>query len=367
MASTDEQHTAHALRLARRGLGSVWPNPAVGCVLVEAESDAVLGRGWTQAGGRPHAETEALARAGDASGATAYVSLEPCNHHGLTPPCSEALIAAGVGRVVVALRDPDPRVDGAGLARLRDAGIEVDEGVGAAAAATLNAGYLLRLAAGRPLLALKTATTLDGRIASAGGASQWITGRAARARGHLLRARHDAVMVGIGTVLSDDPSLTCRLPGLPPRPPVRLVVDSRLRIPPDAALVRDRAAPTWVLTTEAADADTAARLADAGVEVIRVPADPDGRVDVAAALTELAARGLTRVLVEGGAELSGALMRAGLVDRVYWFRAGAVMGGDGLAALPPLGVAEPDAAPRFVRASLEPVGDDVLETYAAAT
>ncbi|MCK5275514.1 MAG: bifunctional diaminohydroxyphosphoribosylaminopyrimidine deaminase/5-amino-6-(5-phosphoribosylamino)uracil reductase RibD, partial [Alphaproteobacteria bacterium] len=217
-----------ALALAGRGLGRVWPNPAVGCVLVDRDG-RVTGRGWTQPGGRPHAETEALARAGGAAkGATAYVTLEPCVHHGQTPPCADALIEAGVARVIAATEDPDPRVKGGGLGRLRDAGIAVEAGLLREEAELLNAGYLMRQREGRPVVTLKLATTLDGRIATHAGESRWITGEAARARGHMMRARHDAIMVGIGTALADNPTLTCRLPGLEDRSPVRIVVDARL-------------------------------------------------------------------------------------------------------------------------------------------
>src|SRR5689334_20006331 len=210
-----------ALALARRGLGTVWPNPAVGCVIVS--DGRVVGRGWTQPGGRPHGETEALRRAGEAARrATAYVSLEPCCHWGKTPPCVDALIAAGVRRVVVALEDPDPRVAGRGIARLRDAGVEVETGVCTEEAAEINAGFFCRLRLGRPLVTLKLATSLDGRIATRSGESQWITGPPARERSHLLRATHDAILVGTETVIADDPQLTCRLPGLADRSPVRV-------------------------------------------------------------------------------------------------------------------------------------------------
>src|SRR5438093_45669 len=242
-----------ALALARRGLGNVWPNPAVGCIIVK--DGRVAGRGWTQPGGRPHAETEALARAGEAArGATAYVSLEPCSHWGRTPPCADALIAAGVRRVVVALEDPDPRVAGSGLARLRAAGIAVETGLGAAAAAEINAGFFQRVRFGRPLVTLKLASSLDGRIATASGESRWITGPPARDHAHLLRATHDAILVGTGTVLADDPQLTCRLPGLARRSPVRVVIDRHLRIPPSARLIAEaRQVPTWVVTFGSAD------------------------------------------------------------------------------------------------------------------
>lgn len=356
-----------ALGLARRGLGRVWPNPAVGCVLVA--DGAVVGRGWTQPGGRPHAETEALRRAGaQARGATAYVSLEPCSHWGRTSPCADALIAAGIARLVAAIEDPDPRVCGAGIARLRAAGIVVETGLLAAAAREINAGFLSRIGAGRPLVTLKLAATLDGRIATASGESRWITGAAARARVHLLRATHDAVMVGSNTVLGDDPELTCRLPGLAPRSPVRIVVDSRLRVPPTARLVVEASrTPTWFLVRRGIDAERCAALTRCGVEIIEIAAAADGRLDLAAALAALGQRGLTRVLVEGGAGLAAALLATDLVDRIAWFHAPRIIGGDGIPAVGGFGVAKLAAAPRFERLSLETVGEDVLETLRRAS
>lgn len=371
--AADAHFMAAALSLARRGLGNVWPNPAVGCVIVAPEAEGqgprVLGRGWTQPGGRPHAETQALTRAaanGAAAlaGATAYVTLEPCSHSGKTPPCTEALIEAGIGAVVVACEDPDPRVSGAGLARLRDAGLTVRTGVAEAAAWDLNAGFLMRVRRGRPFVTVKTATTLDGRIATATGASRWITGAAARARAHLLRAQHDAILVGSETALRDDPRLDCRLPGLGERSPVRIVVDSRQRLTPDRNVAKETGRrPTWVLTTAPASAKNAASLRAAGVEVLSVPAAADGRVDLAVALLQLGERGLTRLLVEGGAEITAALVAADLVDRIAWFRAPSLLGGDGLPVAQTLGVTDPGAAPRFARRSWLALGDDVLETY----
>ena len=242
----DRHFMAVALRLAERGLGRVWPNPAVGCVLVR--DGRIVGRGWTQPGGRPHAEVEALRRAGEAAlGATAYVSLEPCAHYGRTPPCTMALLQAGIRRVVVAALDPDARVDGRGVEQLRQAGVDVALGVGRTEAEAINAGFFLRVRAGRPLVTLKVATSLDGMIATRTGESQWITGDLSRARGHLLRARHDAIMIGSGTALADDPSLTCRLSGLEDRSPVRLVLDRRARLSPDSKLATSASnVPTWL-------------------------------------------------------------------------------------------------------------------------
>jgi diaminohydroxyphosphoribosylaminopyrimidine deaminase / 5-amino-6-(5-phosphoribosylamino)uracil reductase len=352
-----------ALALARRGLGAVWPNPAVGCVIIN-EGRAV-GRGWTQPGGRPHAETEALCRAGQAArGATAYVSLEPCCHWGRTPPCADALIDAGVRRVVVAVEDPDPRVAGNGIARLRAAGLVVDTGLGAEEATEINAGFLTRLALGRPLVTLKLATSLDGRIATSGGESQWITGPRARERGHALRAAHDAIMVGTATVLADDPQLTCRLPGLGHRSPLRVVLDRHLRIPCWVGVIAHaRQTPTWVLTLRSADAARRAPLLAAGVTLIDVDPDSENRIDLVAALAALGERGVTRLLIEGGARLAAELLRARLVDRLAWFHAPLLIGGDGTPAVAALGLDRLADAPGFERLSVARVGDDTLTTF----
>jgi diaminohydroxyphosphoribosylaminopyrimidine deaminase/5-amino-6-(5-phosphoribosylamino)uracil reductase len=353
---------AVALRLAERGLGTVWPNPAVGCVL--AQGGRIVGRGWTQPGGRPHGEVEALRRAGaSALGATAYVSLEPCAHYGRTPPCTMALLQAGIRRVVVATVDPDPRVDGRGIEQLRQAGVEVAVGLCCAEAEAVNAGFILRVRAGRPLVTLKLATSLDGRIATKSGASQWITGEQARARGHLLRARHDAIMIGSGTALADDPSLTCRLPGLEERSPVRVVLDRRLRLPPDSKLATGAlAVPTWLFTA----ADVPARRRDAlrelGVDVQTVGADAGG-LDLREVLAALAARGITRLLVEGGAAVAASLLRRRLVDRLAWFRGPVLIGGDGRAAIDTLGVDAIAEALTAAPAGSARLASDLLERY----
>jgi len=357
----DSLHMQAALDLARRGLGNVWPNPAVGCVLVR--DGRTVGRGWTQPGGRPHAETEALARAGAAaSGATAYVTLEPCAHHGKTPPCAEALLAAGIARVVAAVEDPDPRVAGQGLARLGAAGIAVSHGLCAAEAAEVNAGFFLRLRAGRPLVTWKTATTLDGRIATHGGESQWITGESARRMAHRLRAESDAIMVGVGTALADDPELTCRLPGLLRRSPVRIVVDSHLRLPLTGRLAATAGeVPTWLLTLAGNDPWRRQAFLDCGIGLIEVAADRDGNLDLTAGLQALGDRGLTRVLVEGGSRLAASLLRSDLVDRLVWFRAARMIGGDGVPAAVSFGVDHLAQAPSFVRTGAVEVGGDLME------
>ena len=352
-----------ALALARRGLGTVWPNPAVGCVIVAR--GRVVGRGWTQPGGRPHGETEALGRAGEAArGATAYVSLEPCCHWGRTPPCTDALIAAGIRRVVVALEDPDPRVAGAGVRQLHAAGLEVETGLCEAEAAEINAGFFCRLRNRRPLVTLKLATSLDGSIATGSGESQWITGPPARERAHALRAAHDAIMVGTGTVLADDPQLTCRLPGLAHRSPVRVVVDRHLRIPPTTRLISDaRAVPVWVLTLPSADPERRQAFLRAGATVIDIDPSLDGNGSLAAALAALGERGITRLLVEGGGHLAAAFARAGLIDRLVWVHAPMLIGGDGIAAIAEVGLEVLSKAPSFTRLSTETVGDDVLTVF----
>jgi len=356
-SEADTAHMRAALALASRGLGSTWPNPSVGCVLVRG--GRVVGRGWTQPGGRPHAETEALARAGEAArGATAYVTLEPCSHWGRTPPCCDALIAAGVSRVVAATGDPDPRVDGRGLRRLREAGVAVEQGLLEAEARAVIAGFVRRITRGLPLVTLKLATTLDGRIATASGESRWITGPAARRLAHGLRASHDAVLVGSGTALADDPDLTCRVPGMARVPIARVVADTRLRTPLGARLVRTaRDAPTWIATRTGQKPAALAPFLEAGVEVLPVRAK-EGGLDLAALLGALAQRGVTRVLAEGGAGIAAGLLRAGLVDRIAWFHAPGVMGGDGLPAVRPLPLTSLSAMPRFRRVAGRAVGVD---------
>ncbi|MFO1036120.1 MAG: bifunctional diaminohydroxyphosphoribosylaminopyrimidine deaminase/5-amino-6-(5-phosphoribosylamino)uracil reductase RibD [Geminicoccaceae bacterium] len=352
---------ATALALARRGLGNVWPNPAVGCVVVK--DGQVVGRGWTQPGGRPHAETEALARAGEAAaGATAYVTLEPCSHVGRTPPCTDALLAARIRRCVVATVDPDPRVNGNGLRRLREAGVEVVTGCLAAEAEALNAGFFMRVRQGRPLVALKIAASADGRIATASGHSRWITGPAAREEGHRLRATHDAIMVGSGTVLADDPDLTCRLPGLEPLSPVRVVMDRRLRLPTNARLARTaREVPLWVFSRGGAPLRASA-LESGGTRIFRVAAmhDPDALREVLAAL---AGQGITRLLVEGGATLATSLLRERLVDRIHLFTAPVLLGGDGRAAIEALGIGRVDEASRWHQLEVRSLGEDHLAVY----
>lgn len=351
---------AHALRLGQRGLGRVWPNPAVGCVIVR--DGIVLGRGWTAPGGRPHAETIALAGC-DARGASAYVTLEPCAHHGQTPPCAEALIGAGLARVVTALTDPDPRVAGRGHRMLRAAGISVTEGVLGAEAAEINAGFLKRVTRGLPFVTLKLATTLDGRIATASGESRWITGPQARAHVHLSRMSHDAVLVGSGTARADDPELTARDLGAGHQP-VRVVLDSRLshsaasRLGASAGL-----GPVWMVHGPAAGAEARAAWAGQGARLIGCPLGPEGHLDLTAAFRILAAEGLTRILCEGGGTLAAGLIRAGLADDLALYSAGKLIGNDGRAALAPLGLTALTDAPGFELVESRPLGPDLYSRW----
>lgn len=356
----DAAHMRAALAVAARGLGRTWPNPAVGCVLVQGGQ--LVARGWTQPGGRPHAEVDALARAGEAArGATAYVTLEPCSHWGRTPPCCDALIRAGVARVVCAMRDPDARVDGRGFARLRDAGIEVLEGLLEPQARHLQAGFIRRVTEGLPLVTLKLGATLDGRIATGSGESRWITGPAARREVHAARARHDVVLVGSGTVLADDPELTVRDLGL--SSPPRVVFDSRLRTPMASRLVHGaRATPTWLVTGPGHRPAALAPYLEAGVEVLSAPRG-DGGIDARAALQVLAQRGVTRVFAEGGASLAAGLLRAGLVQRLMWFQAGGLLGAEGLPAIGPLALSNLADMPRYRLVASRQVGQDLLSEY----
>lgn len=357
----DRDHMAHALRLAARGLGNTWPNPAVGCVIIK--NGRVIGRGWTQPGGRPHAEVGALEQARHlAAGAIAYVTLEPCAHHGRTPPCADALISARVSRVVTALTDPDPRVSGKGHAMLRAAGIEVMEGMLSDQAALLNAGFLKRVKGGLPFVTLKLAATLDGRIATASGESRWITGPLARRKVHALRLSHDAVMVGSGTALADDPDLTVREMGAS-RQPVRILIDRTLRHASDSRLgLSAKAHPVWVLHSRSAPEAARGGWHDAGATLIEVP-EQDGRLDLPAALRSLADQGLTRILTEGGSTLGAALVRAGLVDDLALFSGGLLIGAEGHPALGPLQLAALADGPRPKLVEFQHLGPDLYSLW----
>ncbi len=356
-----------ALALGRRGLGNTWPNPAVGAVVVRDDGGApvIVGRGWTQRGGRPHAEVEALRRAGAAArGASLYVTLEPCSHHGKSPPCADAIIAAGIARVVSALEDPNPEVAGEGHARLRAAGIAVEVGLGAEEARQAHAGHIRRMREHRPHVTLKLALSANRKVGAAGRRPVAITGEAARARVHRLRAMNDAILIGIGTALADDPQLTCRLPGMEQYSPVRVVLDARLRLPPGGALARSGATtPVWVVAAADAAAATARALRQHGVELLQAPAQ-DGRLDLAAVLRLLAERGITRLMVEGGPTVAASFVAADLVDEAVLFHSAKALGADGIDALEGLPV---DAlTDRLTLLGREPVGDDSVEFFARA-
>ena len=365
--AADQRFMQLALTLGRRGQGQTWPNPAVGAVVVK--DGVIVGRGWTQPGGRPHAEPEALRRAGEAArGATLYVTLEPCSHFGKSPPCTEAIVAAGIARVVSAIGDPNPEVAGQGHARLRAAGISVDIGAGTAEAARDHTGHFRRIRDKRPHVILKLAVSSDDKIGAAGRKPVAISGEAAKARVHLLRAQCDAILVGIGTVLSDDPLLTCRLPGMEARSPVRVVLDRSLRIPGTSRLVQSaRETPLWVMTSNLSEAPAAMKLGAAGAQVIRVATTtkPPG-LDPAAVLHALAEKGITRLLVEGGARVASSFVAAGLVDEVWLLRGPAPVGADGVAALDALPLTTITQSPDFrVRAS-ESLQKDTLTVYERA-
>jgi diaminohydroxyphosphoribosylaminopyrimidine deaminase/5-amino-6-(5-phosphoribosylamino)uracil reductase len=366
--AADQRFMALALSLGRRGQGRTWPNPAVGAVVVK--DGVIVGRGWTQPGGRPHAEPEALARAGEAArGATLYVTLEPCSHFGKSPPCADAVIAAGITRVVSAIEDPNPEVAGRGHARLRAAGITVDIGTRAAEAARDHAGHFRRVRDKRPHVILKLAVSPDDKIAAAGHQPVAITGEAARARVHLLRAQCDAILVGIGTVLSDDPVLTCRLPGMEARSPVRVVLDRALRIPGSSRLLHSaRETPLWVMTSNLAEAPAAMKLGAAGAQVIRVPTTTTPRpgLDLAAVLHALAEQGISRLLVEGGARVASSFVAAGLADEVWLLRGAHPVGADGVPALAALPLSTITQSPAFKLRASETLQGDTLTVYERA-
>ncbi|WP_280952595.1 bifunctional diaminohydroxyphosphoribosylaminopyrimidine deaminase/5-amino-6-(5-phosphoribosylamino)uracil reductase RibD [Roseovarius aestuariivivens] len=350
-----------ALSLGRRGMGRCWPNPAVGCVIVK--DGRIVGRGHTAPGGRPHAETLALAQAGEAArGATAYVSLEPCSHHGATPPCAEALVKAGVARVVAPLEDSDPRVSGGGFAILRAAGVDVSSGLLAGQARCDHAGFFRRVTQGRPELTLKLATSLDGRIATASGHSQWITGTLARRTVHAMRARHDAVMVGAGTARADDPLLTVRDMGAT-RQPVRVVVSRRLDLPLMSRLAQSaREVPLWIC--HGPDADPALIEAWRGVGALLLPCGlRAGQLDMGGVLSALGQRGLTRIFCEGGGALAASLLAEDLADVLVTMTAGLAIGAEGRPAIGALGLGRLDEAARFRLEEARPLGGDVLQVW----
>ncbi len=360
--AADRRFMQLALTLGRRGLGNAWPNPAVGAVIVK--DGVMIGRGWTQPGGRPHAEVEALGRAGRAArGATLYVTLEPCSHQGKTPPCVDAISRAGIVRVVSAMDDPNPEVAGRGHAALRSRGVAVETGLFADVAERDHAGHIRRMRDGRPHILLKLAVSADGKAGAAGRRPIAITGEAARRRVHMIRARADAILVGIGTVLADDPLLNCRLPGMDKRSPVRVVLDARLRVPLATAVVATaRDTPTWVFAAPSAAAMSEEIIRTKGVEVFRIAARA-GRLDLEQVIRTLASQGITRLMVEGGPTVAAEFVRAGLVDEVALFHAPGEIGPDGIDALEDLPLATITQSPALRHAGTETLGGDRLERY----
>jgi diaminohydroxyphosphoribosylaminopyrimidine deaminase/5-amino-6-(5-phosphoribosylamino)uracil reductase len=354
-----------ALALGRRGLGRTWPNPAVGAVIVK--DGIIVGRGWTQPGGRPHAEAEALKRAGkEAKGATLYVTLEPCSHHGKTPPCADAIIRAGIARVVSALEDVNPDVAGQGYAKLRERGVVVDTGLGADEAARAHSGHSRRMREVRPQVLLKLAASADGKAGLAGRKPVAITGEAARLRVHQMRAEADAILAGIGTVLSDDPHLTCRLPGMFERSPVRVVLDAKLRIPLSTAVVGTaREVPVWVFGAQGASPVAEDILKAKGVEVFRVEAK-DGRLDLAQVVKTLAGRGITRLMVEGGPTIAASFLAADLVDEAALFHSPKEIGPTGINVLEGVPLTALTKSPKLKAVATEQVGGDTLNLYERA-
>lgn len=352
----DERYMREALRLAARGRGHTSPNPMVGTVIVKR--GRVLARGWHHEVGQAHAEVDALSHIGGrAEGATVYVNLEPCNHHGRTGPCTDALLAAGVARVVVGMIDPNPIVNGGGLERLRKAGVRVDTGCLEAESRALNEAFVCAMTKRRAFVTLKLASTADGQLATRSGHSTWVTGEAAREYVHQERARSDAVMVGVGTVLADDPALNVRL--VRGRDPIRIVVDSTARTPPTAKLLREGTSPVWIAVTPRAPARRVLALQTAGAQVLRIPADPQSRVELPTLLRIAAERGVLTLLCEGGARLAGALIGASLVDRVALFYAPKLLGG-GRSMVDGPGFGQMTQALRLRDASMKRVGDDFL-------
>jgi diaminohydroxyphosphoribosylaminopyrimidine deaminase/5-amino-6-(5-phosphoribosylamino)uracil reductase len=364
----DRRFMDAAIRMGRRHLGLTRPNPSVGSIIVRQGPDGpeVVGRGTTSPGGRPHAERNALAEAGDrARGATLYVTLEPCSQHGKpTPGCAEAIIAAGVARVITAQEDPDSRVAGRGHALLRAAGVEVVVGVGAAEAERGLANHFTRMRRGRPRIFLKLAVSADGMVGRRHEGRVPITGPDARAFAQVMRSELDAVMVGIGTALLDDPELTVRLPGMEAASPDRIVIDSRARLPVTSKLVRMAATvPLYLVATEAAPRSRVEALRAAGVDILIVPAAPDGHVDLVKALTSLSWKGVPSILVEGGSELAGALLAQDLVDDLAVFRSAVEVGHDGVPAPAALGAIETGADDRYLPVDRRRIGADRLALY----
>ncbi len=363
MNTTDNNHMRHALALGARGSGRVWPNPAVGCIIVK--DGRIVGRGRTGDGGRPHAETIALAQAGISStGATAYVTLEPCSHHGKTPPCADALVESGITRVVIATNDPDPRVSGRGIERLKSSGIVVSTGILEDQAKTAHQGFFTRIAKSRPMVTLKLAASFDGRIATLTGESQWITGPDSRRMVHAMRARHDAVMVGGGTARADDPTLNVRDIGIEHQP-VRVIWSRHLDIPLQGKLAQTaRELPLWIIHSEDANPDICRAWQGLGARLFPC-ASNQNQIDPSSAMQALGEAGLTRVFCEGGGTLAASLLSSGLVDELVTFTAGIGIGAEGQPMLGAMGLHRLSRAPRFELVATRNIGADTMTRWRA--
>lgn len=360
-SQNDYAYMKMALDLSKRGLGKTSPNPSVGCVIVK--NDHIIGRGWTSDGGRPHGEINALSNAKDTNGATVYVSLEPCAHYGNTPPCAEALVEAGISKVFVATGDPDTRVSGKGIAILKNAGIEVIEGLLKKDADLINQGFFLKVTDKKPLITVKLATSDDGMIAKVEGEQSWVTGPEARMRGHLYRASHDAILVGINTVLIDDPMLDCRIPGLSSHSPVRIILDSQLRILANSKICETaKDIETWVMTLNQ-DQEKISRLEAKGITVIKVEENEEGRTSLKNVMEVLARRGITRVLSEGGGMVNASLFKANLVDRIIWFKSSESIGATGVNALYDIPITELDRYLNLTLCDEGKVGEDIWQEF----
>lgn len=367
MIPTDTHHMLHALRLAASGNGRTMPNPSVGCVIVK--DGRIVGAARTADGGRPHAETQALAQAGEmARGATAYCTLEPCAHQGVTGPCAQALIDAGVSRVCIGAIDPDPRVASAGIRMLKRAGIAVETGLCEREAHMQHRAFFKRLQHRSPLVTLKLATSLDGYITSPNHKNRWVTGEASRLHVHRLRAAHDVILTGIGTVLADDPMLNCRLPGMEEQSPIRVVLDTQLRLPLSSQLVASvHAYPTWVITTAYGVEQAASHATDLRERGVKLMvADSETRITPGEAMRLLAGEGVTSVFVEAGPQLASAFLEADAVDRLYWYRSDKLFGG-GAPALSGHAEAAMAKSPRLTHLKRVAYGSDQLDIYDACS
>lgn len=361
-ASADERFMAMAMALGRRGLGATWPNPAVGAVIVK--DGVILGRGWTQAGGRPHAETQALKRAGKAAeGATMYVTLEPCSHKGKTPPCVDAIVRAGIARVVSALEDPNPEVAGKGHKRLTAKNIQVEIGLHGDEARRVHAGHIRRITDKRPHVLLKLAVSADGKAGLPGRRTAAITGEPARNRVFQMRAESDAILVGIGTVLADNPALTCRLPGMFERSPVRVLLDSQLRVSLASHVVATvRETPTWIFCSRTASAMAEQILLERGAKVFRIGSQ-DGQLDLREVLSVLSEQGITRLMVEGGPTVAASFVSADLVDEAVILRSDKPIGSDGIDALEGLPLESLTQSPHLIALGSKQLGADHADHF----